>query len=446
MKFLHLSDLHLGKTVNEISMIPDQKHMLRQVLDLTQTEKPDAVLIAGDVYDRTVPPEDAVTLLDGFLSELAAAHIPVLIISGNHDSEERLNFGSRLFEKNGIYICGKYDGTLHEVTLSDEHGPVHFWLMPYVQRALAQHFWPDDDTRTYETAARTILRHAEINFSERNVLLAHQFVTASAPDAGGSQNHSAQHIEKDPAPENSFSVYSAGRTGDPKLSGSEITAKNVGTIDRISSHVFDGFDYVALGHIHRPQRVGRNAVRYAGSPLKYSLSEADQRKAYTLVELGEKGSEPSVRLIPAAPLHDMRLLRGRLEDLMRPENILYPDDYVFVTLTDRTPVPDAFAIIQKRYPNAMGLRYDMPPSGSFSDDPLHGAGPDDRLAGSGEGIPFPGSTNVSRSGADPSGGAAPERFDDQIRSFAKRILGTDLTAEELRILRTAAREAGIENL
>ena len=184
MKFLHLADLHLGRSLNEISLIPDQKYLLHQILELSAQERPDAVLVAGDVYDRAVPSEEAVALLDGFLSEFAALHLPVLLISGNHDSDERLNFGSRLLKESGIYICGKYDGTFRQVTLSDEYGPVHFWLLPYITRAQVQHFWPDEDTRTYESAVRTVLNHAEMDGSERNVLLAHQFVTPGKAGSG----------------------------------------------------------------------------------------------------------------------------------------------------------------------------------------------------------------------------------------------------------------------
>ena len=206
-------------------------------------------------------------------------------------------------------------------------------------------------------------------------------------------------------------------SGDPLLSGSETAAQNVGTIDRISSDVFDRFDYVALGHIHRPQKVGRESIRYGGSPLRYSLSEVSQDKAYTLVELAEKGSCPTVTLIPVKPLHEMRLLKGHFEELLKPENIEYPDDYVFVTLTDRTPVPDAFAAIQAHYPNACGLRYELPESS--------------KTARSGKGI-------------NPDDGSAPA-FSDQIRAFYRQILGADPTDEEMKILESAAREAGVED-
>lgn len=415
MKFLHLSDLHLGKTVNEISMLEDQRYILRQALDLAVNEHVDAVLIAGDVYDKTVPPEDAVSLLDDFLSALSALKIRVFIISGNHDSDERLNFGSRLFEKNGIYIAGKYDGTVHGITLHDEFGPVCIHLLPYIQRVAAAHFWPGDDTRTYQSAAKTILSHASFDFSRRNVLVAHQFVTAGGCGSLETGNAAGAGTEAAAYSSAGSAAGNAARhlAGDPELSGSETSALSVGTIDRISSSVFDGFDYVALGHIHRPQRVGRDSVRYGGSPLKYSAGEISQQKAFTLVTLGPKGTEPDIRLLPVRPLHEMRQLKGHLADLLRPENIQYPDDYVFVTLTDETPIPDAFAAIQKRYPNAMNLRYQEKDS-QKDDEATYGQEP------------------VRAS------------FEEQMRDFYKRILGQDPSDEEMKILGSVAREAGIE--
>ena len=385
MRFLHLADLHLGKTVNEISMIPDQKQLLlEQIPDLILKEKIEAVLIAGDVYDRAIPPEDAVSLLDGFLSKMAAMKIPVLIISGNHDSDERLNFGSCLFAKNGIYIAAGYERQLKHVTLKDTLGEVHFWLLPYVQSSQVRYFYPDDKIESYEDAVRCVIRHAPIDISQRNVILSHQFVT------GGPASPS-----------------------DPLLSGSEVKALNVGTLDRISSDVYEAFDYVALGHIHRPQVVGAESVRYAGSPLKYSQSEADQVKYFTIVDLGKKETAPKITLLPVRLPHEMRLLRGPFMELMKPENIIYPDDYIFVTLTDRAPIPDAFSIIQDHYRNAMGLRYESLESSAVKEE------------------------DQSRSGQDK------KTFDRQLRDFALAVRGADLTDEELAVLLDAAKEAGV---
>jgi len=396
MKLLHLADLHLGKSVNEISMIPDQKAiLLTQIPELIDREKIDAVLIAGDVYDRSIPPEDADTLLDDFLSLLSGMKIPVLAISGNHDSDERLDFGSRLFEKTGIYVAGRYQGRLREVTLNDEYGEVHCWLLPYVQSSQVRYFYPDDPISSYEDAVRAAIRHADIDFSKRNVILSHQFVTGR-PDtvpAGGA---------------------GAASAFDPLLSGSEVKALNVGTVDRISSDVYVGFDYVALGHIHRPQEIGRPTVRYAGSPLKYSLSEADQIKSFTIIDLKEKGADPEIRLVPVKLPHEMRRLKGPFMELMKPENILYPDDYIFVTLTDRTPVPDAFSIVREHYPNAMGLRYETPEE-------------ENREEGDGEPV-----ENKS--------------FDERADDFSRTVRGIGLTDEELQILREVAEEAGVTGL
>jgi exonuclease SbcD len=382
MKFLHLADLHLGKTVNGFSMIPDQKFVLSEAMNLIEKRKIDAVLIAGDVYDKKIPTEEAVELFDDFLSELSEKNVPALIISGNHDSDERLNFGSRLFDRNNIYIAGKYNGTIKKVTLKDKYGPVNFYLLPFIQRIQAERFFPDDDTSTYEAAVRTVLKHTDVDFNERNVILAHQFVTGAST---------------------------------PELSGSETSAKSVGTVDEISYTVLDGFNYAALGHIHRPQHVGRKEIRYGGSPVKYSLNEINQDKAFTIIELKEKGKPASIRTIPVKPLHEMRELRGPLEELVKPENIKYPDDYVFATLTDEMPVPDAFEIIRSHYKNIMGLRYD----------------------------------NTAEKKAEETETITQESvrtFSDMMQEFYKKILGTDPTEEEWNVLKETAEEAGIEEL
>ena len=380
MNLLHLSDLHLGKAVNEISMLEDQKYILSQVIDLIDEEKIDAVMMAGDIYDRKVPPEEAVALLDDFLSKLAAKKVPVLMISGNHDSDERLNFGSRIFSKNGIYVAGKYNGQINKVTIEDKYGPVNFYLMPFTERNQVEYYFPDDDTSTYEAAVNTALSHTEIDYSERNILLAHLFAIAGASE--------------------------------PELSGSETSAKNVGTIDKVSSGLFSGFEYTALGHIHRPQKVGNENVRYGGSPLKYSLSEINQSKAFTIVKINEKGTEPDIKLIPIKPLHEMRELKGNFEELMKPENIEFPDDYIFMTLKDETPIADAYAIAESRYKNIMGLRYDNSASKlSDSEELVEGENERD--------------------------------FDEMMGDFYKKILGREPEDDERKILNEVAKEAGV---
>ena len=380
MNLLHLSDLHLGKAVNEISMLDDQKYILSQVIDLIDEEKIDAVMMAGDIYDRKVPPEEAVALLDDFLSKLAAKKVPVLMISGNHDSDERLNFGSRIFSKNGIYVAGKYNGQINKVTIEDKYGPVNFYLMPFTERNQVEYYFPDDDTSTYEAAVNTALSHTGIDYSERNILLAHLFAISG--------------------------------TSEPELSGSETNAKNVGTIDKVGNGLFSKFEYTALGHIHRPQQVGSENIRYAGSPLKYSLSEINQSKAFTIVTINEKGTCPDINLIPIKPLHEMRELKGNFDELMKPENIEFPDDYIFMTLKDKTPIADAYAIAESRYKNLMGLRYDNSES---------------KLADTEE-------INEGESGRD---------FSEMMADFYKKILGREPEDDEWKILNEVAKEAGV---
>ncbi len=326
MRFLHLGDLHLGKIVNEISMIPDQAYMLDQILDLAKDRKADAVLIAGDIYDKSIPSEEAVKLLDGFLSRLANENIAVIAISGNHDSDERLHFGSSLFTYRNVFITGRYEGSIPCTDLQDEYGTVHFMSLPFVKASLVRHFYPDGDTDTYDAAVRTALAAADVNTAERNVLLAHQFVTSSGKD--------------------------------PETAGSEnVMSDNVGTIEKVDVSAFDAFDYLALGHIHRPQRVGRDTARYAGSILKYSLSEIGHNKSVPLVTMKEKGNI-EVELIPLKPLRDMRRIKGKLEDLVRPENITDPNDYIYAVLTDEETIPDAIGRLRTYYPNTMKLSYD----------------------------------------------------------------------------------------
>lgn len=241
MKFLHLSDLHLGKRVNEVSMLDDQDYILHQILEITDVESPDAVVIAGDIYDKSVPSGEAVTLFDWFLVALAKRRVPVLLISGNHDSPERLSFGSRLLDASGIHISPVYSGEVRPITLQDEHGPVHFWLLPFLKPAHVKRFFPDEPIESYTDACRAAITQMNVDFSARNVLVTHQFVT------GASTCESEE--------------LSAGGT------------------DNVDASVFDGFDYVALGHIHGPQNIGSNRIRYCGTPLKYSFSEAAHHKA-----------------------------------------------------------------------------------------------------------------------------------------------------------------------
>ena len=322
MKFLHLADLHLGKRVNGFSMLEDQAHILRQIFAILDGEQPDGVLIAGDVYDKSVPSVEAVELLDGFLTELRTRGVPVLLISGNHDSPERLAFGGRVMDSCGIHISPVYDGALAPVTLHDEFGPVHVWLLPFVKPAHVRRWFPDADIESYTDAVAEAVAHMDIDTAARNVLVTHQFVT------GGT------------------------RSGSEELS--------VGGTDNVDSGVFAPFDYVALGHLHGAQHIGSETIRYAGSPLKYSFSEARQHKSVTVVTLGEKG-DVQVRTVALTPLRELREIRGSYDELTARsfyEHTTYRSDYLHLILTDEQDVFDAVGRLRAIYPYLMTLDYD----------------------------------------------------------------------------------------
>lgn len=322
MKFLHLADLHLGKRVNGFSMLEDQAHILRQILAILDDEQPDGVLIAGDVYDKSVPSVEAVELLDGFLTELRARGVPVLLISGNHDSPERLAFGGRVMDSCGIHISPVYDGALAPVTLQDAFGPVHIWLLPFVKPAHVRRWFPDADIGSYTDAVAEAVAHMDIDTAARNVLVTHQFVIGGA------------------------------RSGSEELS--------VGGTDNVDSGVFAPFDYVALGHLHGAQHIGRETIRYAGSPLKYSFSEARQHKSVTVVTLGEKG-DVQVRTVALTPLRELREIRGSYDELTARsfyEHTTYRSDYLHLILTDEQDVFDAMSRLRTIYPYLMTLDYD----------------------------------------------------------------------------------------
>lgn len=325
MKFLHVADLHLGKSLGAFDLADDQKHILNQILGIVKERAVDAVLIAGDVYDKAVPSETAVNLLNDFLNSLAEMNVTTFMISGNHDSDDRLNFGSRLFEKNQLYITSVYDGTLHKKALYDEHGEVYFFMMPFVKASQVKHYFPEEKITSYDEAVRVIIKNAGIDPAKRNVIIAHQFV--------------------------------AGQS-DPLLGGSEaFRTQSVGTVERIGSDCFSPFDYVALGHIHSAQYVGREEVRYAGSPLKYSLSEVNNDKSVPLVTLGKKG-DTTIELVPLRPLRDIRHLKGPLKCLLDAGNVQDPQDYIYATLTDDEIITDVMGIFQQVYPNTVRIDFD----------------------------------------------------------------------------------------
>lgn len=323
MKLFHLSDLHIGKRVNEFSMIEDQKYILKRILDLAEEEKPDGIILAGDIYDKQIPSAEAVQVFDEFITRLAGRAIPVFIISGNHDSAERLAFGGRLLNSRGIYLSPVYDGSVTKIPLKDQYGTVWIHLLPFIRPSTVRHVFENeaDLVTDVQTAAETVIRHMEIDLKDRNILVAHQFVT-------GASRCESEDVQ-------------------------------VGGLDNIDAAVFTPFDYTALGHIHSPQNVGTDRVRYCGTPLKYSFSEVDQEKSITVVELEKKGTVRT-SLLPLKPLRDMRKLRGTYLELT--DRSFYRDmnreDYIQVILTDEDDVPDGLQKLRVIYPNIMQLLYD----------------------------------------------------------------------------------------
>ncbi len=321
MKLVHLSDLHLGKRVNEFNMIEDQTFILRQIMDVIRQEAPDAVLIAGDVYDKPVPSTEAVQLFDDFLCRLAEREVPVFIISGNHDSPDRIAFAARLIARSGVYLSPVYSGAVEPITLRDAFGEVNIYMLPFIKPAHVRRFFPDERIDSYSDALRIAVNSLGMDTGVRNVLLTHQFVT-------GAERSESEEI-------------------------------SVGGADNVDAGVFDGIDYVALGHLHAPQNVGSPRIRYCGTPLKYSFSEAAQEKSVTVAELGPKGSL-TVRTVPLLPRRDLREIRGTYMELTARDNYAgtNTDDYMHITLTDEDDIPDAIGKLRVIYPNLMRIDYD----------------------------------------------------------------------------------------
>ena len=321
MKFAHIGDLHIGKRVHDFSMLEDQRYILKEILRIIDEERPDAVLISGDVYDKAVPSAEAVLVLDEFLCRLAQCKLPVLMISGNHDSAERVAFGGRLMERSGVYVSPVYDGAVQPIVLHDAWGEMRIYLLPFLKPAHVRRCFPDETIESYTDALRVAVGQMEIDAGARNLLLTHQFVTGAA------------------------------RCESEELS--------VGGADHVDASVFDGFDYVALGHLHGPQSVGGEHIRYCGSPLKYSFSEAGQQKSATVVELLEKGNL-KIREIPLKPQRDMRKLKGTYMEITSLSG--YQDtnteDYVQITLTDEEDIVNGMQKLRTIYPNLMRLEYD----------------------------------------------------------------------------------------
>ena len=321
MKLIHLSDLHLGKRVNEFSMLEDQQYILSRMLEIIDAERPDAVAVCGDVYDKSVPSAEAVQVFDGFLCALAARDLQIFVISGNHDSPERLAFASRLLDPNGVHLSPVYDGEVAPTVLHDAIGPVNIYMLPFVKPANVRRFCPDARIESYTDALRAAIGRMNVDPAQRNILLTHQFVTGAAR--------------------------------------SESEEISVGGTDNVDASVFEEFDYVALGHIHRAQNVGGERIRYCGAPLKYAVSEANQEKSLTVAVLGEKGTL-NIRTVPLAPMRDLRALRGSYLELTAKENYIgiNQNDYMHITLTDEEDIPYAVQKLRFLYPNLLKLDYD----------------------------------------------------------------------------------------
>lgn len=321
MKFIHLSDLHIGKRVNEFSQLEDQQYILTEILCVIDAQKPDAVVIAGDVYDKSVPTTEAISLFDWFLSSLCKRNLKVFIISGNHDSAERLSFANEIMQGSGIYISPTFKGEVKTVELTDEFGTICFHLLPFIKPANVKKHFPEIQISSYDDAVKVVIDNINLDNSARNVLVTHQFVTGAVR--------------------------------------SESEELSVGGTDNIDYRNFDCFDYVALGHIHGPQSVGREEVRYCGTPLKYSFSEVNHNKSVTVVAMGEKG-DVKIETIPLVSKRDLVEIKGEYNTIVSKDfySSLNTDDYFHITLTDEEDVIDAVAKLRVVYPNIMKLDYD----------------------------------------------------------------------------------------
>ena len=382
MKFLHLGDLHLGKTLFEFDLNEDQRYILDQILCIAEKESVDGVLIAGDVYDKSVPSEAATKLLDYFLNELTKREIKVFMVSGNHDSDERLNYGSTLFASNQIFISAVFDGTLHRQSFADGNTKIDIYMLPFVKASQVRHYFPDEKIESYDDAVQTIIRNTDINKGNKNILVAHQFVS--------------------------------GKGEDPALAGSEsVGTQSVGLVEKIGYDCFDDFDYVALGHIHSPQKVGREEIRYAGSPLKYSLSEANNEKLVSLITVSAEESI-KIELVPLKPMRNVRHIKGTLKELLDKKNVKAPQDFIYATLTDEDIINDAMGIFQQIYPNTVRIDYDNTHTREIEQ------------------------VDISKIAENKS-------FPELIGDFYRLMYGCEITEEEMDVMRTAAREAGVIN-
>ncbi|MBR6221992.1 MAG: exonuclease SbcCD subunit D [Lachnospiraceae bacterium] len=380
MKLMHVGDLHLGKSLGDFDLTEDQEYLLNQLLEIVDSRSVDAVLIAGDVYDKSVPSEAATRMLDYFLSSLSKRNVYTFMISGNHDSDERLNYGSNLFETNHIFISTKYNGNLYKQNLKIGKEEAVIYLLPFVKASQVRHYLPEAKIESYDDAVRAIIDNEKIDDSRCNILVAHQFVM--------------------------------GKSEDPKLGGSEsLGTQSVGLVEKIGYDCFDAFDYVALGHIHSPQQVGRKEVRYSGSPLKYSLSEVNNEKSVSLITIDEK-KNVDIELVPIKPMRNLRHIKGRFKDLLAKPNVTAPEDFIYVTLTDEEIVNDAMGIFQQTYPYTVKIDYDNSHTREIEQ------------------------VDISKIAENRS-------FEDLISDFYRQIYSCEISEEEMDIMRTVAREAGV---
>ncbi len=321
MKFIHLSDLHIGKKVNEFSMLEDQKYIFEKIISIIEQQKIDGVFIAGDVYDKSIPSREAVQVFDDFLTKIVSKNIPVFVISGNHDAAERIAFGAELMKQSKVYFSPVFDGNVSEIILKDEYGEIAIYLLPFIKPATVRPYYSDVEINSYNDAVKTVIEHININKNRRNILIAHQFVT-------GAEKSNSEDI-------------------------------SVGGIDNVDADVFDNFDYVALGHIHKPQYVGRETIRYCGTPLKYSFSEVNHKKSVSIVTLKQKGNI-SIEKIDLIPQKDMCEIKGYYQEitaLCYYKNINV-QNYMHIILKDEQDIVDAIAKLRSIYPNIMRLDYD----------------------------------------------------------------------------------------
>lgn len=381
MNLMHLGDLHIGKIVNGFNMIEDQRFMLKQLLLEMEQRAIDTVLIAGDVYDRAIPSEEAVELLNWFLTSMSKMRINVCMVSGNHDSDERLNFLRGPLEQANIYISPVFDGSLSKVVLQDEFGPVNVFLMPYIKsHQVANCLKRPELAHDYEESVAAVIALANINKAERNIMVSHQLVVANGKEI--------------------------------QPGGSEVFISQLGTVDRVSAGLYKDFDYTALGHIHGSYPVDGPTIRYCGSLLKYSPREAFQKKCIPIIKLQEKGNI-QIETILVKPLRDLRQKTGTFNEMYNDKSDENKDDYICLVLTDEDLVPDAMSLLQTVYPNCMHLEYC-----------------NRRTAGEGANISFD--------------TAAPEQsFQELMGSFYNKVMAQELDDEQWTILEYIAREAGV---